>query len=103
MLSFFIGTLMVILGMGFFSVGAEISMTPIGNKVGTALMKTRNLPLILLVSFVLGFAVTVAEPDLQVLAQTVPHIDTAVLLVTVGAGVGFFLSVCMLAAYPDRF
>lgn len=94
-LSFFIGTLMVILGMGFFSVGAEISMTPIGNKVET-LVKTRSLPMILLVSFVLGFAVTVAEPDLQVLAQTVPHIDTAVLLITVGAGVGFFLSVCML-------
>lgn len=96
MLSFFIGTLMVIMGMGFFSVGAEISMTPIGNKVGTALMRTRSLPLILLVSFVLGFAVTVAEPDLQVLALTVPHIDTFILLLTVGAGVGFFLSVCML-------
>lgn len=71
-------------------------MTPIGNKVGTALTKTKNLPLILSVSFVLGFAVTIAEPDLQVLAETVPHISNIVLLVAVGVGVGFFLSVCML-------
>lgn len=95
-LSFLLGTLFLILGMGLFSLGADISMTPIGNKIGTALTKTRNLPLILLVSFVLGFAVTVAEPDLQVLAETVPHIPNVVLLVTVGIGVGFFLSVCML-------
>lgn len=82
--------------MGMFSLGAEASMTPIGNRIGTALTKTRNLPLILIVSFLLGFAVTIAEPDLQVLAETVPHINNTVLLVTVGLGVGFFLSVCML-------
>ena len=45
---------------------------------------------------VLGFAITIAEPDLQVLAETVPHINSTVLLVTVGLGVGFFLAVCML-------
>ena len=47
-------------------------------------------------SFLLGFAITIAEPDLQVLAETVPHIKNIVLLVTVGVGVGFFMSVCML-------
>lgn len=96
MLSFLVGTLLIILGMGFFSLGADVSMTPIGNRIGTALTKSRKLPLILTVSFALGFAVTIAEPDLQVLADTVPHIDSTVLLVTVGIGVGFFLSVCML-------
>lgn len=96
LLCFLIGAVMLIFGMGFFSLGAEVSMTPIGNKVGTALTKTKNLPLILSVSFVLGFAVTIAEPDLQVLAETVPHISNIVLLVAVGVGVGFFLSVCML-------
>ena len=44
----------------------------------------------------MGFAVTVAEPDLQVLAETVPHIHNTVLLFTVGTGVGFFLVVGML-------
>lgn len=95
MLSFILGAVMLIVGMGFFSLGAQMSMTPIGNKLGTALTKTRNLPFILGVSFILGFAVTVAEPDLQVLAETVPHINNIVLIVTVGIGVGFFLSVCM--------
>ena len=71
-------------------------MMPIGSKIGTALTKTKNLPLILGVSFLLGFAITVAEPDLQVLAATVPHIKNSVLLITVGVGVGFFMTVCML-------
>ena len=84
LLCFFIGALMIVLGMGLFSLGAEQSMTPIGNKIGTALTKTKNLPLML------GFAITIAEPDLQVLAETVPHIKNIVLLVTVGVGVGFF-------------
>ena len=96
MLSFLLGTLFLVIGMGLFSLGAEMSMTPIGSKIGTSLTATKNLPLILLVSFALGFAVTVAEPDLQVLAQTVPHIPNKVLIVTVGAGVGFFLALCML-------
>ena len=96
MLCFIIGTVMIVAGMGLFSLGAEKSMTPIGTKIGTSLTRTKNLPLILVVSFLLGFAVTVAEPDLQVLANTVPHIDSMVLLVTVGVGVGFFLAVCML-------
>lgn len=95
LLSFFIGTVMVIAGMGFFTLGADAAMTPIGNKIGTALTKTKNMPLILTVSFVLGFAVTVAEPDLQVLANTVPHINSVVLLLAVGSGVGLFLAVCM--------
>lgn len=96
MLCFMLGTIMIIFGIGLFSLGAETSMTPIGNKLGTAMTKTKNLPFILAVSFALGFAVTIAEPDLQVLAETVPHINNTVLLVTVGVGVGFFLSVCLL-------
>ena len=96
LLCFLIGALFVIAGMGLFSLGAEASMAPIGNRIGTALTKTRNLPLILVVSFMLGFAVTIAEPDLQVLAETVPHINNTVLLVTVGLVVGFCLAVCML-------
>lgn len=99
LLAFLVGSVFIIFGMGFFSLGAERSMTPIGNKIGTALTKTKNMPLILTVSFVLGIAITVAEPDLQVLAKTVPHIDAFLLLITVGAGVGFFMAVCMLRIF----
>ena len=95
LLTFLIGALMLTVGMGLFSLGAEQSMSLIGSKIGTALTRTKNLPLILIVSFVLGFAITVAEPDLQVLADTVPHIEKTVLLAVVGAGVGLFMSFCM--------
>lgn len=96
LIAFLIGAIMIVVGMGLFSLGADQSMTPIGNQIGTALTKTRSMPLILVVSFLLGFAVTIAEPDLQVLAETVPHIKSSVLLIVVGIGVGFFMSVCML-------
>ncbi len=96
LLSFLIGALLIIVGMGLFTLGADTSMTPIGSRIGTTLTKSKNLPLILFVSFILGVAITIAEPDLQVLAETVPHIDGKVLLITVGVGVGLFLAVCML-------
>ena len=95
LLTFLIGALLLTVGMGLFSLGAEQSMTLIGSRIGTALTKTKNLPLILGVSFLLGFAITVAEPDLQVLADTVPHIEKTVLLAVVGAGVGLFMALCM--------
>lgn len=95
LLTFLIGALLLTVGMGLFSLGAEQSMSLIGSKIGTALTKSKNLPLILIVSFVLGFAITVAEPDLQVLSDTVPHIEKTVLLAVVGAGVGIFMAFCM--------
>ena len=99
LLAFLVGAAFIVLGMGLFSLGADQSMTPIGNKIGTTLTKTQNMPLILSVSFVLGIAITVAEPDLQVLAKTVPHINSFLLLVTVGVGVGLFMAVCMLRIF----
>ena len=95
MLSFVLATAMLILGMGLFTLGADMSMTRIGNYMGAKLTKSRKLPLILFVSFALGVAITVAEPDLQVLAGNVPEIDTTVLILTVSVGVGFFLMLCM--------
>ncbi len=99
LVAFLIGALMIIVGMGLFTHGTESSMTVIGNRIGASLTKSKKLWLILIVSFVLGLAVTVSEPDLQVLAQTVPHIDNMVLILTVGIGVGFFLTVCMLRIF----
>ena len=98
LLCFLIGGLLIVAGMGLFSLGAEQAMMPIGSKIGTALTKTKNLPLILGVSFLLGFAITVAEPDLQVLAQTVPHIKSSVLLITVGKS-AIIENIPMQAAY----
>lgn len=50
MLSFLLGTLFLVLGMGLFSLDTEMSMTPIGSKIGTSLTATKNLPLILIVA-----------------------------------------------------
>ena len=94
LLTFLIGALMIVVGMGLFSLGAERSMTVIGAKIGTALTKVGRLPVILLAAFALGVAVTVAEPDLQVLADTVPNIDKTVLLMAVGAGRVLHSRVC---------
>ena len=96
MLAFLLGTIMLIVGMGLFTLGAEASMTQIGTHTGARMTKTRRLWLILALSFILGVAITVAEPDLQVLASNVPHINTTVLIITVSVGVGLFLVVCML-------
>ena len=95
MLSFLLATAMLILGMGLFTLGAEMSMSKIGNYIGSKLTKSRKLGLILVVSFLLGVAITVAEPDLQVLAANVPDIDKTVLILTVSVGVGMFLMLCM--------
>ena len=96
MLSFVIGTLMLIAGLGLFSFGSEISISVMGSLIGAKMTKTRRLSLILLLSFLLGVIVTVAEPDLQVLAVNVPHINTFVLILTVSVGVGLFLLLSMI-------
>lgn len=95
-LSFLIGTAMIIVGMGLFTIGADLSMTQIGSHIGAKMTNTRKLWFIMLLSFVLGVVITVAEPDLQVLAANVPEIDTKILIATVSVGVGFFLMVSML-------
>ena len=95
MLSFLVGAIMLIAGLSLFGYGSENSMSLIGAAIGSKLTKTRNIKLILTFSFLLGVIVTVAEPDLQVLAKNVPHINTLVLIVTVAIGVGMFLLISM--------
>ncbi len=95
-LSFLIGTALMIVGMGLFTIGADSAMTQIGSHIGAKLTASRRLWLILVMSFLLGVMITMAEPDLQVLAGYVPDIDTGVLIATVSVGVGLFLTVSML-------
>ena len=105
MLAFLIGALFLIVGMGLFTLGSELSMTQIGMHMGAKLTRSRNTWLILAVSFLLGAAITMSEPDLQVLARNVPTIDTTVLVLIVSLGVGLFLMTSMeriLRAIPLR-
>ena len=100
MLSFIIGSVMLIVGMGLFTLGSDVSMTPISAHMGAKLTKSRNLPLILIVSFLLGIAVTVSEPDLTVLADNVPAIDTMVLIVAEKARKAAIMKAIMKNAGP---
>ncbi len=68
---FIVGGVLLIVGLGVFLIGADIGMVPFGQKVGSALTYRRSLPLVLIASFVIGFAITIAEPDVQVLTTQV--------------------------------
>ena len=93
---FLFGTIMLILGMSFFTVGSGISMEPLGDGIGKSLNKNRKIIIPLIICFVLGFLITVSEPDLQVLAEQVPTIPNSLLINFVGIGVGIFLSITLI-------
>ncbi len=94
---FLLSSLFLVLGIGFFNLGADIAMTPMGVQVGAGLSKSRNVGVLLSVSFLLGVLITVAEPDLSVLAAQVSAvINGTALIVAVGVGVGLFLVLAIL-------
>ncbi len=93
---FLTGAVLLIVGMGFFQLGAEMTMTPLGQSVGSHVIKSNKIWFILAVSFVMGVFITIAEPDLQVLANQVASIPNQVLVWTVAVGVGLFLVVAVL-------
>lgn len=88
---FLVGAVLLIFGMIFFTLGADISMMRIGQAIGSHVTKSRNVPFIALVCFVLGVIITIAEPDLRVLAESVPIVETSVMIIAVAVGVGLFL------------
>ncbi len=92
---FLVGATMLIIGMGFFQLGAEMAMTPIGEGIGVQISKTKHLITILLIGFVMGVIITISEPDLQVLAEQVPSVPNIVLILTVAVGVGIFLALAI--------
>ena len=96
LVSFLMGAVLLIVGMAFFTLGADTAMTPIGTKVGSCITKSKKVWLIVFVSFLLGIIITISEPDLQVLANQVPNIPNAVLIGAVALGVGVFLVIAML-------
>lgn len=93
---FLVGALMLIIGMGFFQLGAEMSMTPIGEGIGVQISKSEKIIMVILSVFAIGAIITVAEPDLQVLAGQVPDIPSNLLVWTVAIGVGICLTIAVL-------
>ena len=96
LLLFLLGAMMLIVGMGFFSLGADMAMMPIGEQMGRKLGGSNRLPIVVVICFLIGAVVTIAEPDLQVLARQVPAVPDMVIILTVAVGVGVFLAAAML-------
>ena len=97
LITFTVGAVLLVLGIGLFNMGADLAMTPMGSHVGAGLSRQKKLWLLLAVCFVLGVLITVAEPDLQVLAGQVSTVmNGTVLIYAVGFGVGAFLIIAIL-------
>lgn len=96
LLAFLLGGVLLVVGMMFFTLGAELAMEPMGEQVGGRITKTRKLWIILPVGFLLGALITISEPDLQVLAGQVQSIPNNVLIFSVAGGVGLFLTLALL-------
>lgn len=96
-IAFLIASVLIVFGIALFSLGADISMTPMGKSVGKGLTKKRKLGLLLAVSFIVGLLVTIAEPDLTVLAKQVSDVmNETMLIFVVGLGVALFLMLAII-------
>jgi len=98
---FFAGAILVTAGLFLFLVGVRVSLLPIGEMVGSRLTSHGSLLLLLVAAFIFGFIITVAEPDVRVLAHQVDiasggAIDSGILIISVALGVGFFVSLAIL-------
>ena len=96
MMIFLVSTVMLVVGMGMFQLGADTAMTPLGESIGGELSKAKHKWMVVFISFVMGLLITIAEPDLQVLSNQVPSVPNATLILTVAVGVGIFLALAAL-------
>lgn len=97
MLVFAVCAFFLVVGIGLFNLGADLAMTPMGEHVGSGLAKSRRVLLLASVCFVMGVLITIAEPDLSVLAEQVKNaVNPTMLIATVGIGVGLFLLISIL-------
>ncbi len=93
---FLAGAALLVVGMGFFSLGSDIAMMPMGEGMGAELSRSGKIGLISITAFIMGAIITIAEPDLTVLANQVPSIPNPVLIGAVAVGVGIFLVLAVL-------
>ncbi len=96
MLLFIMGILFLVFGMALFNIGAEMSMQPLGVKIGSTIASSGKMWLAAFISFIIGILITISEPDLQILAEQVSGIENLVLILTVSVGVGIFLMIALL-------
>ena len=96
LLAFALGAVLLVVGMGLFTLGADTAMMPMGQYVGSRMTKSKNIWVVIFVSLFVGTMITVSEPDLTVLADQISSIPSPVLIWSVAIGVGLLLVVAML-------
>ena len=94
-IAFVVGTCLLTVGLGLFSLGAELSMTRIGGYIGTNLTRSRKIPVIAIISLIVGVLITISEPDLHVLAGYTGE-QKMIFILAVAAGLGIFLVVAVM-------
>lgn len=105
LLPFLLGAVLLVLGLSLFLAGTDIGMVPIGEKLGSVLAHRRNVTLMLVIGFIIGFCVTLAEPDVSVLASQVhdlnPAINQQFLVVMIALGLGIFVDIGLLRIFKQ--
>lgn len=94
--SFIVSSIILIIGISLFTFGADISMMMIGEKLGNKLIQSKKVPFILIVTFLIGVIITLAEPDLKVLASQISSIPSTTLILAVSIGVGIMLTIAVM-------
>jgi len=103
-LAFIIGALLLIVGMGLFSMGADTAMTPIGQYIGATAIRKKKIWILVLICFIVGVLITISEPDLHVLSEQVSDIPKVWLIGGVAIGVGLFLAIaCLRIVFSIKF
>ncbi len=94
---FVVGAILIVAGLTIFLLGVDIGITQIGSLMGSAIAKTNKLAVVIAAGLVLGFVISVAEPDLHILAQqvdsvTAGNIGKNGIVVVVSAGIALMLA-----------
>ncbi len=97
-LRFLLGALLIILGLSIFLFGVDLGITPIGKEVGTSLIKTNKYWIVAVAGFLLAFFVSLAEPDLHILASQVDAVTSGLIsktsiVLVVSVGIGALVSI----------
>ena len=94
-LAFILSALFLTIGFAFFTFGAELSMVTIGNNIGSSLIKNKKIYKVLLIGLIIGFVITIAEPDLIVLSSQLTAIPSYIIIALISLGVGIFLMIAL--------
>ena len=97
---FLIGSVLIMIGMPLFLLGVDISIERIGEDMSQSLIQTNKMKIVMVGSFIFGFIISVAEPDLHILAQQVSAVTNNLipqmtLVITVSLGIGLMIALGM--------